>query len=595
MNTKVSNPYQNKKEVNKDIKELIEFLREDAGFLFEKGLNENGDPLFGFVHQTFQEYFTSIEFKTRWLEGRYENNLEQYVFSPNWMEVIKLCASSFKLTDHRLARKNTTKFLNDILNVKDVFQEKHRPLRLVLNSLIEETEVDFNFFEDIINRIFQDIISVNQTYNPEHKNLNLKVTSQTQGLVFKLLNTKTYFSFLFQKIKDSIYNQDSSPTLKINLLDILLSISNNQIVLNELIEIIKSDNDKLKEYIFTSNNSYPVPELVRTDEFRSAILEYINNENYINNYTTGYLPSFFTSFGSEKDSYLGWFFNSTLSFVKDEEFRGKILNCIRLIENEKVKLGYANSLVIQSSFNTSEDINEFLKYLKIEYPNFNFSKTEKYFDFILELTKERIIPFPSIKYQDVKVFSGVYQSIIGVQKGSSLRTFSFPEEFNDIKKFIKNKTNSFLEFLYLVLPSITNIGTELLIDNYQDLKIFMCYSSSLSLSQKFDSKISNAVIYAVSLVCDSNFPFKENIMNWLKPSAEMFEYFELQFIEKNNTELIEKVKRSELEIYEKMYLLYIVGKQSDFTPYIRPTIEIMNQVTPEEKSNIKELLYFVIE
>ena len=56
-------PTISKKEEYDEIASIISFLREDAGFLFEKGFDESGEALFGFVHQTFLEYFQQLSLK----------------------------------------------------------------------------------------------------------------------------------------------------------------------------------------------------------------------------------------------------------------------------------------------------------------------------------------------------------------------------------------------------------------------------------------------------------------------------------------------------------------------------------------------------
>jgi predicted NACHT family NTPase len=148
-------PYQKPREEAMDLKEIIDFLREDAGFLFEKGVNENGESMFGFVHQTFQEYFTAIEFKTRWKEGQFKDNLAEYVFNPNWSEVIKLTASLFKFSEQsRLGRQYTTDFIKDIMYIEDLLPEMYRPLDLILQILKDDTEIEFSFFIQIIDKIF---------------------------------------------------------------------------------------------------------------------------------------------------------------------------------------------------------------------------------------------------------------------------------------------------------------------------------------------------------------------------------------------------------------------------------------------------------
>ena len=161
-------PYIPQKELKHDINDIISFLREDAGFLFEKGLAENGEALFGFVHLTFQEFFAAIEFNTRWKEGSINNNLSDYIYNSNWTEIIKLTASLFKINEpSRLGRNHATKFITDILNTSDVIPEINRRLNIVCQILNEDVEVDFEILKKIIDEIL-DCLSFDDKNENDH-------------------------------------------------------------------------------------------------------------------------------------------------------------------------------------------------------------------------------------------------------------------------------------------------------------------------------------------------------------------------------------------------------------------------------------------
>lgn len=102
-------PYLPPKELKQDINDIISFLREDAGFLFEKGYNENGEALFGFIHLTFQEYFAAIEFNIKWREGSIRDALQNYVYNSNWTEVVKVAASLLKYNNRQIGAQFSDK------------------------------------------------------------------------------------------------------------------------------------------------------------------------------------------------------------------------------------------------------------------------------------------------------------------------------------------------------------------------------------------------------------------------------------------------------------------------------------------------------
>ena len=117
----------NEHEMRREFKEFTNFLRKDAGFFYEKGEDEVGNKLFGFMHLTFEEYFAAIEMICRWEEE--ELNLDEYVFNSRWTEIIRLAAAQLRLSNSsRMGRKKTTEFVKNILNVNDPFPEAQRPL-----------------------------------------------------------------------------------------------------------------------------------------------------------------------------------------------------------------------------------------------------------------------------------------------------------------------------------------------------------------------------------------------------------------------------------------------------------------------------------
>src|SRR5262249_54810500 len=53
-------------EQRSEAKRFIALVQEEAGLIVERGTDENGEPLYGFVHRTFQEYFAAADVYERY-------------------------------------------------------------------------------------------------------------------------------------------------------------------------------------------------------------------------------------------------------------------------------------------------------------------------------------------------------------------------------------------------------------------------------------------------------------------------------------------------------------------------------------------------
>lgn len=93
-----------------DASDFIENIRERSGLLVEQGLN-----LFGFQHQTFQEYLTAVELS----EHHNSELLITHFGESYWHEVTLLYAGIADVT-------NNTNFLDGILNLTDDWVTLHR-------------------------------------------------------------------------------------------------------------------------------------------------------------------------------------------------------------------------------------------------------------------------------------------------------------------------------------------------------------------------------------------------------------------------------------------------------------------------------------
>ncbi len=128
-----------------EAKRFLELMQIEAGLIVERGSDENGESLYGFVHRTFQEYFAAADVYERYQQEEdpmiISEFLQEHLHDPHWREVILLLLGKLK-------RKPITVQLRQILEGKiksrrskytDVVQQD---LFFVCDCLIEEIAVE---------------------------------------------------------------------------------------------------------------------------------------------------------------------------------------------------------------------------------------------------------------------------------------------------------------------------------------------------------------------------------------------------------------------------------------------------------------------
>ncbi len=574
------NPYLKPKEEKQDIKEIIDFLREDAGFLFEKGFDENGMSLFGFVHQTFQEFFTAIEFKTRWKEGELNDNLNDYVFNSNWFEVIKLTASLFKLNEPgRLGRQNATKFVQDITNMYDPYTLLSKPLEVALQILKDDTEIEFSLFIKIIDKVFTDILNIPTKKSDNDSHLNVWLF---RSFVRDLLKTKNYQSYLIERILKDIRSSESK-VLRNNLIEVLIEASEVDLVMQELIKILKSENSDIKVELFNYSTIVPKPSIIKTKEFREEIVKYINSESFIKNYN-GHLPiQYKCSFAFEYNDY-------SLQHKDYRKLKGKrdeeLYLSIRLIENIRIKKEFIDYNVFSWGLGPVENIKEYLKQIKYEYPDLKFDKIENHINELEYFKSLGLNKYPILKIKNIQIYSLVNRSnnFAFVKKNKSVNFFKFPFTEEILDDYFKTESEAILKFLNKIIPYHINKTLKFAPSNLDDLYIFIKYKHTIHWHSIIDSK--GTLSFALNNLI-SNSIINTKILNWIK-ELPAYKFREVDFkssISKND--FISNVHSSNLKEHEKLYLIFLVGKRSDYFKLIKPTIQSLN--SEDMKTKIKEI------
>jgi hypothetical protein len=143
-------------EQHEEARSFLELMQREAGLIVECGTDENSNPLYRFVHRTFQEYFAAVYIYHQYLQAEdpaiVSNFLKEYLHDPHWHEVILLLLG-------KLLRKPATSQLNRILqgtmkglrsHYTDLLQQD---LFFVCDCLIEEIPVESDLVEKVISHL----------------------------------------------------------------------------------------------------------------------------------------------------------------------------------------------------------------------------------------------------------------------------------------------------------------------------------------------------------------------------------------------------------------------------------------------------------
>lgn len=555
-------PYLTAKELRQDINDIISFLREDAGFLFEKGYSENGEPLFGFIHLTFQEYFAAIEFNTKWKEGSIKENLQEYVYNPNWTEVIKLAASLFKLNEPgRSGRNSATKLISDILEVEEILPESIRCLNLVCQILSEDVEIEFDTFKTIIDDLFNHLLSTNDN-NPDFD----------AGFVYEncldlILSATTYRKILLDRIVEKIESDDSSIVLN-RLISILMSASDNPDVHNYLLSVLKSEQVEIKACMFNYSVVMPVADIVKTELFQSEIVKYVNSSGFLQIYE-GRLP---TQYNCS--------FNETL----DDE----ILS-ISLLNDDRMKKDLIDFYVFSWGLGDLDKLSSYYEMVRGIYPHFDLSRIEKYLAKLEQYDSLGLDKYPILQIKDVEIYKirgkdssyAVMHDEEIVIVDSSFKSGDFDRLFGDMSPTVA-------QFCNMIMRADNTESKEILIQNNEELELLIEYSDAIHWFSSIKQNI--AKIYALSHLFVGDI-VEERIMRWLKKeylSHRGFIIFENPFNIKSFEVL---VKSSLLDIFDKIVLMKLVNPEYRDKEMLSMAIERYNII--ESKDERRECRYII--
>ncbi|MEW6087858.1 MAG: HEAT repeat domain-containing protein [bacterium] len=139
-------------EIDKAVDNFFNKLRIGTGLLEEKGKG-----LWGFMHQSFQEYLCSIELVR---DESYEANFRKYNYDPRWEEIFILVAGELGITQANT--KKVSKFIEIIVQgINDPIKDKILKKNMLLagKCLVSSANINIKLVERIINFYKENLFS----------------------------------------------------------------------------------------------------------------------------------------------------------------------------------------------------------------------------------------------------------------------------------------------------------------------------------------------------------------------------------------------------------------------------------------------------
>src|SRR5437763_12636821 len=174
-------------EQKSEARRFIALIQEEAGLIVERGTDEDNEPLYGFVHRTFQEYFAAIYVYERYQQAEADGPaiinvfLRERLHDPHWREVILLLFGKLKL-------EPVTNHLRQLLegkihNLRSRYTEiVQQDLFFVCDCLIDEIKLKNTLVEMVVSYLCNVV-------------RNARFSSQRQvalEYLGKLMNTRQY-------------------------------------------------------------------------------------------------------------------------------------------------------------------------------------------------------------------------------------------------------------------------------------------------------------------------------------------------------------------------------------------------------------------
>lgn len=169
---------------------FLELAKTEAGLIVERGTDEDGEALYGFVHRTFQEYFAAVDVYERYQQeddsSIISDFLKEHLHDPHWHEVILLLLGKLK---HKQATAQLRRVLKGESRLSKYSNILQQDLLFICDCFAEDITVENDFAQNIIDCINKLIV---ETPFFSQRNGALEALG-------KMMKTKQYASTLRRK------------------------------------------------------------------------------------------------------------------------------------------------------------------------------------------------------------------------------------------------------------------------------------------------------------------------------------------------------------------------------------------------------------
>ena len=137
-------------EAAKAARAMLEMVSARSGIFLQRGYDESGSPVYGFLHLTFLEYLTACYLADRWADG--DLPLADLCHVPRWREVILLMVGKIGLA----GRPDATRILQQILDLHSPYEHAiYRDLLLAAACLRDDLRVKHELSRRIVGRLVE--------------------------------------------------------------------------------------------------------------------------------------------------------------------------------------------------------------------------------------------------------------------------------------------------------------------------------------------------------------------------------------------------------------------------------------------------------
>ncbi len=127
---------------------LLRALGEESGIFLERGLDANGQPVYGFLHQTFGEYLAALKMAEEVLSDTFD--IGHYIHRSIWREPLLLLVGHLSL----ISQSHLVYLVRQILDFKGPFEERLKQnVILAADCLADDIQIRPDVRDEILSKL----------------------------------------------------------------------------------------------------------------------------------------------------------------------------------------------------------------------------------------------------------------------------------------------------------------------------------------------------------------------------------------------------------------------------------------------------------